>query len=36
LLNSGDNQPSQATIGQSAKRGQSAGLINIKQVSNFD
>jgi len=36
LLNSEDNQPSQAAIGRSAKRDQSAGLINIKQVSNFD
>jgi len=36
LLNSEDNHPSQAAIGRSAKRGQSAGLINIKQVSNFD
>jgi len=36
LLNSEDNQPSQAAIGRSAKRDQSARLINIKQVSNFD
>jgi len=36
LLKSEDNQPSQVTIGRSVKQGQSAGLINIKQVSNFD
>jgi len=36
LLKSEDNQPIQAAIGRSAKQGQSAGLINVKQVSNLD